>query len=131
MTNKQYTQAREEAERADEVYTFVSYEGIYGRENRYMKPDDIKELRSEYKAIKADRKGFALEGFGNRALIIPVENGYILKSYYTDVAVVRNGEFYKLWDGYSNTTLKHINTFRQFVGMNSLSKREWIELEAI
>ena len=94
-----------------------------------MKPDDIKELRSEYKAIKADRKGFALEGFGNRALVIPTEDGYILRSYYTDVASVKNGEFHKLWNGYSNTTLKHINAFRQFIGMNALSKREWIELE--
>lgn len=128
MTNKQYKQAREEAENAYELDTFVTY-SMWGHANRYMKPGDQKDMRKEYREIKADRNAFALEGFNGRALVIPVENGYILQSYYTKVAVIRNGEFFRTWEGFSVTTLKHVNAFRSFAGMQALSKREWIEME--
>ena len=131
MNNKEYKEAREMAENASELDTFTTYEGYFSRANRYMKPDDLKEMRTEYKELKANKKAFALDGFGGRALIIPTETGYILQSYYTEVAEIRNGDFLKLWDGFSVTTLKHINIFRQFLGMNTLSKREWIELETV
>ena len=129
MTTKEYKRARENAENACELDTFVSYEGYYGYPNRYMKPEDIKELRKEYKELKKEKNAFALDGFGGRALVIPMESGdVVLQSYYTAVAVIRNGRFIKLWDGYSNTTLKHINEFRRHYNMSALSKREWIEL---
>ena len=129
MTNKEYKRARENAESANELDTFVTYEGYFGYPNRYMKPEDIKELRKEYKELKKDKNAFALDGFSGRALVIPMESGdVVLQSYYTAVAVIRNGRFIKLWDGYSNTTLKHINEFRRHYNMSALSKREWIEL---
>lgn len=134
MTNKQYKQAREEAENAYELDTFVTY-SMWGHANRYMKPDDQKDMRKEYREIKADRNAFALEGFNGRALILPGDagNALVLRSYYTDVCSYnpKTGEFFKLWEGYSNTTLKHINIFRSFLKLPQLSKREWIELEAI
>ena len=128
MNNKEYKIARERAESAAELDTFVSYYGIFNRANRYMKPDDIKELRAEYKTDKSERAAFVLDDFGGRAVIIPTDAGAILKSYYTDVAEIRNGEFIKKWAGYSNTTLKHINAFRNHFGFDTISKREWIEM---
>jgi hypothetical protein len=128
MNNKQYKEARELAESVEELDTFVSYYGIFNRANRYMKPDDIKEMRQAYKEERKENKAFVLEGFGNRALVIPTDNGYILKSYYTNVAEFRNGEFIRLWDGFSTTTLKHVNIFREFLGLRAIGKREWIEL---
>ena len=129
MTNKEYKAVREEHEQAYELDTFTTYEGFWGHENRYMKPDDLKEMRQ---AIKEDKKngGIVLADFGNRAVIIPTENGYILKSYYTNVCEIRNNKFIKLWQGYSNTTLKHINAFRSKYNFPTISKREWIEMEA-
>lgn len=130
MTNKEYKQAREIAESADELYTFEHYNGYSWYPTRYMHSDDLKEMRKEYKELKKNRGAFTLDGFGNRALVIPTNNGYILQSYYTEVAEIRNtGEFIKLWDGFSVTTLKHINAFREFAGMDTISKREWIEME--
>lgn len=128
MTNKEYKAARTIAESVDELYTFESWNGYSFYTNKYMDSNDLKEMRQEYKAIKADKKAFALEDFGGRALIIPVDGGYILQSYYTKVAIIRNGKFYKTWNGYSVTTLKHINAFRVWAGFKALSKREWIEL---
>lgn len=131
MTNKEYKKARMEAETVDELYTFESWNGFSIYPNRYMKPDDIKELREEYKELKNNDKAYSLKDFGNRALIIPNGNELILRSYYTDVCRYNlvTDTFTKTWNGFSVTTLKHINTFRSFLGMNTLSKREWIELE--
>ena len=130
MTNKEYKQAREIAESADELYTFEHYNGYSFYSTRYMQTEDLKEMRQEYKELKKNRGAFTLEGFGNRALVIPTNDGYILQSYYTEVAKIKNtGEFIKLWDGFSVTTLKHINAFREFAGMDTISKREWIEME--
>lgn len=129
LSNKAYRAARIDAENAPEVFTFESWNGISIYPNRYMSSDDIKEMRKEYKAIKSGG-AYALDGFGNRALIIPAGDELILKSYYTDVCKynLKTDEFTKLWDGFSVTTLKHINTFRAFLGLNTFSKREWIEL---
>ena len=131
MTNKEYKALREQAENASELDTFVTYEGWFCRANRYMKSDDIKELRQEYKAIKAGEKAYSLEGFGGRALIISDGDKLILRSYYTNVCEfdLKTEKFTKTWNGFSVTTLKHINIFRRFLALNTLSKREWIELE--
>ena len=131
MTNKEYKAARYEAENVPEIFTFESWNGISIYPNRYMSNEDISELRQEYKAIKANNKGFALDGFGGRAIIKTDNNGNpILQSYYTDVCRfdLKTRTFIKTWNGFSVTTLKHINIFRQFLGLNTLSKREWIEL---
>ena len=128
MNNKEYKAAREEHEQAYELDTFTTY-SIWGHENRYMKPDDLKEMRQ---AIKEDKKngGIVLDDFGGRAIILPTKSGYILKSYYTNVCEIRENKFIKLWQGYSNTTLKHINAFRSKYNFPTISKREWIEMEA-
>ena len=126
MNNKEYKEAREIAESADELYTFEKYNGWHT--TRCLDTDDLREMRADYKEAKNGLNAFALEGFGGRALVIPTGDGYILKSYYTDVAEFKGGEFIKQWGGFSVTTLKHINIFREFLGLKRLSKREWIEL---
>ena len=127
MTNKEYKQAREKAQSADELFTFEKYGGGF-YPSRYMDTEDKRELRAEYKSAKTTDEAFAIEGFNGRALVIPTNTGHILKSYYTEVAEIRNGEFIRLWDGFSVTTLKHINLFRSHFGFNTIGKREWIEM---
>lgn len=135
MTNKQYKAAREEAEQVDELYTFEHWNGYSFYPNRYMTPEDQKDMRRAYKTEKECNKAYALEGFCGRALIIPKNGGdeLVLRSYYTDVCSydLQTGLFTKTWNGYSNTTLKHVNIFREFLGLSKLSKREWIELETV
>jgi len=131
MTNKEYKALREQAEQAPEIYTFESWNGFSIYPNRYMSNQDIKDLRQEYKAIKTSNKGYMLDGFGGRAIIkIDHDGSLILQSYYTDVCRYnpKTDIFEKTWNGFSVTTLKHINIFRRFLALNTLSKREWIEL---
>ena len=127
MTNKEYRARRDEHENANELYTFEKWNGWSLYPSRYMTTEDAQELRQEYKSDK-ENGAFALEGFNGRAVIIPIENGYILKSYYTEVAAIVGGSFFKLWEGYSVTTMKHINAFRDYFGLNHIGKREWIEM---
>ena len=122
MTNKEYKIAREQAESAEALYTFEKWNRIFPV--RYMDNNDKRELKAAY---KAETGVFSLDGFNNRAVIIPVDGGYLLKSYYTTVAAFVGGEFFRLWDGYSVTTAKHVDIFRAWCGLSAMTKRAWIE----
>lgn len=61
--------------------------------------------------------------------------GYTLKSYDTLVARIDDdGVFTRLWDGWSATTARHIDAFRQRYGDSlmgsdtAISKAEWLEM---
>ena len=55
---------------------------------------------------------------------------WMLKSYDTIVASYRLGSdrFTKLWDGYSATTMRHINSFLCFLGHEPKNKVWWMDL---
>ena len=94
----------------------------------YLTPEDIKELRRDVK----QRDGVMLSNSNGRATIRTNKNGdIILTSYYTDVAIISGGRFYKTWHGYSATTLKHVNEFRRVYGLPPMSKKDWILTETI
>lgn len=128
MTNKEYKIAREEHENANELHTFEKWNGVSWYPSRMMDSAELKEMRKERKK-EYKNGGFTLDGFGVRAVIIPIENGYILKSYNTEVAAIVGGSFFKLWNGYSVTTMKHINAFRYYFGFPWMNKREWVEMD--
>lgn len=112
MTNKEYKEKRESIE-------------TYSCRN-YLDGQERSELLKEVK----ERDGFQLGGFNNRATMKRRNGVYTLTSYYTDVCEYNTEtvEFFKLWDGFSTTTLKHVNIFSKYLGIPELSKREWIEL---
>lgn len=81
-------------------------------------------------------KRYALQPTNNRksfygkAQVIEQDNGDIeLQSYDTIVARIRNGNFERLWDGYSATTMNHINSFLDTFGISGGGKAWWISLE--
>lgn len=70
------------------------------------------------------------KSFYGKANVIEKDNGDIeLKSYDTIVARIRNGQFERLWSGYSATTMKHINSFIDYFGVNGGGKAWWTSLE--
>ena len=68
-----------------------------------------------------DRKSF----YG-KAKIIECKDGRYLQSYDTLVCFLSyGGTFKKLWDGYSATTMRHINSFMLFVGWSECGGKKW------
>ncbi len=70
------------------------------------------------------------KSFYGKAVAIEKDNGEIeLKSYNTIVAKIVNGEFKRLWSGYSLTTMNHINAFIHTYGISGGGKSWWDSLE--
>ena len=64
-----------------------------------------------------------------KARVIEWEDGWsALISYNTIVALISPSDFamfYRTWDGYSPTTMKHINTFRTDYDFSPIGKQQW------
>lgn len=72
------------------------------------------------------------KSFYGKAKVIERDNGDIeLMSYNTIVARIRNGNFERLWGGYSNTTITHINAFCDVYGFGNGGKAWWDSLEVV
>lgn len=114
MTNKEY--------RA-KVATYGGYD--------YLNRAEEKELRRTVKAnVKLNNEVYLSENSFRATIMYDYWKGAVLKSYNTEVcAISRDGRFYKIWDDYSATTLRHINMFREKYNLGKLSKREWVEME--
>ena len=67
------------------------------------------------------------KSFYGKAKVIEKDNGEkVLQSYNTEVCKISgNGEFVRLWDGYSVTTMRHVNSFLSFFGMSGGGKSWW------
>lgn len=112
MTNKEYKEKR------DSIYQFNFWD--------HLTSDEIRQIRNDRKASNAA----PLPGANYRAYIRKDgENRFTLVSYFTDVCAIAGTDFIKLWDGYSATTMKHINAFCDLIGRAGFNKRSWIEAE--
>lgn len=67
------------------------------------------------------------KSFYGKAKVIEKDNGEtVLQSYNTEVCkITSGGEFVRLWSGYSATTMRHVNSFLQFVGIAGGGKAWW------
>ena len=67
------------------------------------------------------------KSFYGKAHIIELDNGTKqLQSYNTIVCELSlAGAFTRLWNGYSATTTRHVNSFLRFLGYNNGGKAFW------
>lgn len=50
----------------------------------------------------------------------------VLRSYTTDVCkITADGQFVRMWNGYSATTMRHVNSFLDFYGLPGGGKAWW------
>ena len=70
------------------------------------------------------------KSFYGKAIVIEKNNGEtVLQSYDTDVCkITKSGEFVRLWDGYSATTMRHVNSFLQLFNIAGGGKTWWDNL---
>lgn len=67
------------------------------------------------------------KSFYGKARIKETENGEkVLQSYDTEVCKINaNGQFVRMWGGYSATTMRHVNSFLSFFGIPGGGKAWW------
>lgn len=67
------------------------------------------------------------KSFYGKAKVIEQDNGEkVLQSYNTQVCkITSNGEFVRMWSGYSVTTMRHVDSFLSFYGINGGGKSWW------
>ena len=66
------------------------------------------------------------QSFYGKAKIIENNGEMILLSYDTQVCRVNaSGEFVRMWGGYSATTMRHVNSFLDFCGLEGGGKAWW------
>lgn len=72
-----------------------------------------------------------LPNSNNRAIVIETPDKKYLQSYDTLILETDKvtGETVKLWDGYSVTTMKHINQYLPSVGIRTMGKADWTRQE--
>lgn len=69
------------------------------------------------------------KSYYGKAMVIEDNNKVQLKSYDTIVCEIDDGgNFVKLWNGYSVTTMKHVNDFRKLFNLETLNKKAWDNL---
>ena len=130
MTYKKYREIAEDYETTGYYYAqeFEKYNGSFFP-RCYLDYSDIKSCRENANNFISGAKVEKLECSNGRAFIVYSKGYKYLISYKTCVAVITpDGGFVKQWDGFSKTTLKHINGFLSLYGSFNLTKREWILL---
>jgi hypothetical protein len=65
--------------------------------------------------------------FYGKARVIEKDNGEkVLLSYNTEVCkITPDGAFVRLWDGYSATTMRHVNSFLELFNIDGGGKKWW------
>ena len=89
--------------------------------------NDLEEV-TELPTIGSNQKSY----YGKAKTLACVDEAgevvvYLL-SYDAVVAMVRNGKFYRLWQSWSATSAKHINSFRAAFRFPKISKKDWLNL---
>lgn len=96
--------------------TIINQWGTYKRNKR----DILKEIIYNGKIYTLCEN---IEGFYNKALVYNNNNNYLLMSYDT-VVTEYNDKIMYLYGYYSQTTAKHINSFLEKFGFQTMSKKE-------
>lgn len=97
--------------------------------------DNAREGRKEevkMNTVKLNPMGIQKSFYGKARIECHLDGTRILISYSTPVAKIvpddtcpEGVKFVRLWHGWSATTMRHINAFRAFYGLDSIRKRDW------
>lgn len=100
--------------------------------NGYLNKYELKDMIKDYKYYILNENYKKVPGCNERALYkVNSDNTIELLSYYTTVLLIdiNDHKYYKLWSGYSVTTLKHVNALLNMYGFDTVSKKEWENLK--
>lgn len=69
------------------------------------------------------------KSFYGKAHVIEEKGKFKLQSYGTIVGYVKNRKFHKTWDGYSDTTMRHVNSMLRHFDLEGGGKSWWDNLK--
>ena len=133
---KRAREYRERAERARDIVQYEAYRSDWRWGVDYT--DTIREIQRRNRKLVRDNNNYmAVDGCDYRCVIryYGDESGtwYTLESYDTDVCSIHctwDGWFFtRKWDGWTPTTMKHVNAFREQFGFAPMNKYEWLMLD--
>lgn len=76
--------------------------------------------------------GDSRKSFYGKAIVVEDANGTTLLSYCTPVCRLNNdGSFARLWDGYSATTMRHVDSFVKFFNLSGGGRSWWDALPVV
>lgn len=67
------------------------------------------------------------KSFYRKATIIEDDDVVYLKSYTTIVGFINKGIFHRTWEGYSRTTMRHVNAFLNTYNVFGEGNKTWWE----
>lgn len=75
----------------------------------------------------------ARKSFYGKAKVVEEENRILLMSYNTIVGYISEGKFHRTWNGYSQTTVRHVSSFCNMYGLGTVNKAKWdaMEIESV
>ena len=69
------------------------------------------------------------KSFYGKAKVFQLDDGtVILKSYDIFVCRIKENRLLRTWNGYSATTMRHVNAFAAAFNLPAISKKEWCNL---
>lgn len=96
----------------------------------YLTQEETSELRREVKDRAKYHGHVIVPNTNNKATFYKDDRGgLVLRSYTTDVLRLYRGRVYKLWQGYSATTARHIDEFMNMNGYRGICKHDWIMID--
>ena len=73
-------------------------------------------------------KATTQKSYYRKAFVLQDEKGNVfLQSYDTVVCGIVDGSFIRYWDGYSVTTMNHINDFCKLYNIPKMNKKAWTD----
>lgn len=133
MNNKEYRRRAQLAKEIAEGECYRSYP-MWGVDYT----DTIRSIiKNNRKLVKEQTNYFAVPGCDYRCVLrVDIEDDatiYTLISYDTEVCYIRvtfdSCQFIRTWDGWTPTTMKHINAFRDEFGFVKMNKYMWLTLD--
>lgn len=102
--------------------------------NRYYKNGNniknIVTINNETVCCTYELTPITQKSFYGKARVLETETKKYLISYDTIIcSFSKNNIFIPYWIDYSNTTMKHINSFMKLIGYRGFTKKEWLNLE--
>ena len=100
--------------------------------NKYHLLEGLENRKKVQKMKISELKATFQKSYYQKAFVLQDNDGNVyLQSYRTIVCGFVGGKLERYWDGYSRTTMNHLNDFMKFINMPQMNKKSWNDLKVV